>query len=199
MTDPLFDIAGKIALVTGGTSGIGLMIARGLVARGVKVYVSGRDAGKAAEIAAEIGGGCIGLAADLGTPEGPQALADALAAHESRLDLLVNNAGANAPGNLAAITLDDWDMVLDVNLRAPFFLTKALLPLLRASASATDPARVINIGSIGGLHVPNWEAHALWCLEGRAASPHPQSRQGARAGPDHRQCHRTGAVSLTAH
>jgi NAD(P)-dependent dehydrogenase (short-subunit alcohol dehydrogenase family) len=186
MSDPLFDIAGKVALVTGGTSGIGRMIARGLVARGVRTYVSGRDAGKAAqiagEIASEMGGACIGLAADLADPAGPRALADAFAAQESRLDLLVNNAGANATDSLAGVTVEDWDLVLDVNVRAAFFLTRALLPLLKASASAADPARIVNVGSIGGLHVPNWEAHAYGASK---AAIHHLTRSLAKAlGPD---------------
>ncbi len=186
MSDALFDIGGKIALVTGGTSGIGLMIARGLVARGVRTYVSGRDAGKTAQaaagIAAEANGACFGLPADLADPGGAQALADAFAAKERRLDLLVNNAGANAPGSLAAMTVDDWDMVLDVNVRAAFFLTRALLPLLKASASDADPARIVNIGSIGGLHVPNWEAHAYGASK---AALHHLTRSLAKAlGPD---------------
>jgi NAD(P)-dependent dehydrogenase (short-subunit alcohol dehydrogenase family) len=186
MTDPLFDISGKVALVTGGTSGIGLMIARGLVARGVKTYVSGRDAEKTAQIAADIateaGGACIGLAADLADRGGPQALADALAAREAKLDLLVNNAGANATGSLSDMTVEDWDLVLDVNVRAAFFLTRALLPLLKASASAEDPARIVNLGSIGGLHVPNWEAHAYGASK---AAIHHLTRSLAKAlGPD---------------
>lgn len=163
MTDPLFNIAGKIALVTGGTSGIGLMIARGLVARGVKTYVTGRDPERTAQTASEIaraGGACVALAADLADPEGPRRLAEALVERESRLDLLVNNAGANATGSLAAMTVADWDLVLDVNLRAPFLLVQQLLPLLRAGANDADPARIISVGSIGGLHVPSWEAHA---------------------------------------
>lgn len=163
MTDPLFDIGGKIALVTGGTSGIGRMIAQGLVARGVTVYVSGRDPARTADMAGEIasdGGTCIALAADLSDASGPGTLARAFAERETRLDLLVNNAGANAPGRLADMAVEDWDTVLNVNLRAAFFLTRELLPLLRAGASDEDPARIINIGSIGGLHVPNWEAHS---------------------------------------
>ena len=186
MTDPLFDIAGKTALVTGGTSGIGLMIARGLVARGVRTYVSGRDAERtaalAAEIAAEAGGTCFGLAADLADRDGPDVLAQALAAREDKLHLLVNNAGANATGSLAAMRVEDWDLVLDVNVRAAFFLTRALLPLLKASASAEDPARIVNIGSIGGLHVPGWEAHAYGASK---AAIHHLTRSLAKAlGPD---------------
>jgi len=186
MTDPLFDIGGKIALVTGGTSGIGLMIARGLVARGVKTYLSGRDAERTAATAAglaEAGGECIPLVADLAEETGPAALAQTLAAHEGRLDLLINNAGANAPGSLAAITTQDWDSVLHVNLRAVFFLTQALLPLLRAGARERDPARIINIGSIGGLHVPNWEAHAYGASK---AAIHHLTRSLAKALGPHR-------------
>jgi len=185
MADPLFDIGGKVALVTGGTSGIGLMIARGLVARGVRTYVSGRDAGRTAALAEELaaaGGHCVGLAADLADPAGPEALAEALRAHEDRLDLLVNNAGANAAGNLAAMAPADWDLVLNVNVRAAFFLTQALLPLLKAAARADDPARIVNIGSIGGLHVPNWEAHAYGASK---AAIHHLTRSLAKAlGPD---------------
>jgi NAD(P)-dependent dehydrogenase (short-subunit alcohol dehydrogenase family) len=186
MTDALFDIAGKIALVTGGTSGIGLMIARGLAARGAKTYISGRDFARteaiAGDIAAETGGSCVGLVADLADPAGPRALAQALDAQEARLDLLVNNAGANAPGSLAAMAMDDWDLVLNVNVRAAFFLSQALLPLLKAGASEQDPARIVNIGSIGGLHVPNWEAHAYGASK---AAIHHLTRSLAKAlGPD---------------
>jgi NAD(P)-dependent dehydrogenase (short-subunit alcohol dehydrogenase family) len=181
MTDPLFDIGGKIALVTGGTSGIGRMIAQGLVARGVRTYVTGRDADRTAEVAGEIasaGGTCLGLAVDLADPAGPQHLAEAFGTLESQLDLLVNNAGANATGSLAAMTVADWDLVLNVNLRAAFFLTQQLLPLLRAGASDRDPARIISIGSIGGLHVPNWEAHSYGASK---AALHHLTRSLAKA------------------
>jgi NAD(P)-dependent dehydrogenase (short-subunit alcohol dehydrogenase family) len=162
MTDPLFSIKGKTALVTGGTSGIGLMIAQALVGRGVKTYITGRDAATVSAVASQLGsqGDCIGLAAELSLPDGPHRLAEAYAAQESRLDVLVNNAGAAANGSVADMTTDDWDLVLNVNLRSVFFLVQQLMPQLRASASVQDPARIINIGSIGGLHVPNWEAHS---------------------------------------
>lgn len=162
-TDPLFSLAGKTALVTGGTSGIGAMIARALVARGVKTYISGRDAGRTTAFAEDLcagGGSCVGLAADLGAEGGPAVLAAQLVALEPTLDLLVNNAGANGPGGLSDMGVADWDLVMNVNVRAAFFLTQQLLPLLKAAASEDDPARIVNIGSIGGLHIPNWEAHA---------------------------------------
>ncbi len=162
MTDPLFSIAGKIALVTGGTSGIGLMIARSLIRRGAKTYISGRDSAKIAALAerlsAEEKGECVGLAADLALEMGPQRLAGAIAEREQQLHILVNNAGAGETASLPEVSVEAWDTVLDVNLRAPFFLVQSLLPLLEKAASDTDPARVINLGSIGGLHIPNWDA-----------------------------------------
>lgn len=161
--DPLFTLAGKTALVTGGGSGIGAMIAGGLVRRGVKTYITGRDAAKIAAFADELaaeGGQCIGLAAELSDAEGPARLAAQIAEREDVLHLLVNNAGANAAGGMAEMTVADWDLVMDVNVRAAFFLTRELLPQLKAAAREDDPARVINLGSIGGLHIPNWEAHA---------------------------------------
>lgn len=170
MTDPLFAIQGKTALVTGGTSGIGLMVARGLIARGVKTYITGRDAAQTAKLASELAGGggaraehggtCIGLGADLADPSALHALAREFCAREQRLDVLVNNAGANAKGRLGDVTTADWDRVMSVNVRAAFFMVQQLLQPLRAGARADAPARIINIGSIGGLHIPNWEAHS---------------------------------------
>ena len=163
VSDPLFSLEGKTALVTGGTSGIGQMIARGLLQRGVRTYVTGRDAARVAamadQLSGETGGACIGLPADFADEAGPAALAEQIAAQEDRLHILVNNAGTNCDGALESLTTQAWDEVLQVNLRAPVFLARSLLPLLRAAASAGDPARIVNVGSIGGLHVPNWEAH----------------------------------------
>ena len=161
--DPLFSLAGKVALVTGGGTGIGAMIATGLVKRGVKTYVTGRDAAAIAAFAERLsgeGGQCIGLAAELSGEGGPAALAAQVAEREPALHILVNNAGANAAGGLADMTVADWDLVMNVNVRAAFFLARELLPRLKAAASEDDPARIINVGSIGGLHIPNWEAHA---------------------------------------
>ena len=160
MTDELFAVQGKVALVTGGTSGIGLMIARGLLRRGVKTYIVGRHLAHTQEVAGQLStiSPCIGLAADLAERAGPQQLAAELARHEPRLNILVNNAGANESGALDTVAITDWDTVMNVNLRAGFFLIQQLLPQLRAAATALDPARIINIGSIGGLHIPNWDA-----------------------------------------
>jgi NAD(P)-dependent dehydrogenase (short-subunit alcohol dehydrogenase family) len=158
--DELFAVRGKVALVTGGTSGIGLMIARGLLQRGVTTYIVGRDAAQSRALATELSGDsqCVGLCADLAEPSGPSQLAADFARHEPRLHLLINNAGANETRALESVSVADWDRVLDVNLRAAFFLIQQLLPQLRAAATAADPARIINIGSIGGLHIPNWDA-----------------------------------------
>jgi len=162
MTDPLFRLEGKTALVTGGAVGIGRMIAEGLVRRGVRTYITSRRADQSAAAASELSaeGVCVGLAADLGEADGPRRLAEAFAAHEGRLDLLVNNAGANDTVAIADVSTEDWDDVMNVNLRGAFFLAQQLLPQLRAGAAASPPARIINIGSIGGLHIPNWEAYA---------------------------------------
>lgn len=186
LADPLFALAGKVALVTGGTSGIGRMIASGLAARGVRTYLTGRDQAAAdqaaAAIAQETGGQCIGLAADLAKAHGPADLAARLAGGEGTLHILVNNAGANARGSLADGTVEDWDTVLNVNLRGAYFLVQQVLPLLKAGASDADPARVINIGSIGGLHIPNWEAHPY---NASKAAMHHLTRSLAKAlGPD---------------
>jgi NAD(P)-dependent dehydrogenase (short-subunit alcohol dehydrogenase family) len=151
----LFDISGKVALVTGGSRGIGAMIAEGFVASGVKTYISARKAAACDETAARLSeqGECISVPADLSTMEGIQSLVDDIKAHESQLDILVNNAGATWGAPLEDFPEAGWDKVMDINVKGPFFLTQALLPLLKASATAEDPARIINVGSIDGLNV----------------------------------------------
>lgn len=155
----LFSIAGKTALVTGGSRGIGLMIARGYVAAGARVYISSRKAEACMAAAAELGklGVCIALPADLAKMSEVERLAAELAAREPKLDILVNNAGATWGGTVDAFPETGWDKVMDLNVKSVFFLTQKLLPLLDQAASAERPARVINIGSIDGLHTSIFE------------------------------------------
>ncbi len=158
MTD-LFSIVGRTALVTGGSRGIGLMIARGYVEAGARVYISSRKADACERAAAELSrrGTCIALPADLGRMDEVQRLAGELAARESRLDILVNNAGATWGGSIDEFPEAGWDKVMNLNVKGVFFLVQKLLPLLTAAASAAAPARVINIGSTDGLHTPAWQ------------------------------------------
>jgi len=151
----LFDISGKVALVTGGSRGIGEMIAEGFVANGVKTYISSRKADACAATAERLSalGECIPIPADLSGLDGIKSLADEIKAREKRLDILVNNAGATWGAPIEEFPEIGWDKVMDINVKGPFFLTQALLPLLEAAASAEDPARIINIGSIDGLNV----------------------------------------------
>lgn len=153
--DKLFDLAGKVALVTGGSRGIGEMIAAAFVTRGVKTYITARRADACDETARRLSeqGECISIPADLSTMDGIRFLADELADSEDRLDILVNNAGAVWGEPIEGFPESGWDKVLNVNLKSPFFLTQKLLPLLEKAASHENPARIINIGSIDGLHV----------------------------------------------
>ena len=148
----LFDVKGKVALVTGGSRGIGLMITRGFVDNGVKCYVSSRKAEACDAVAAELSqiGECVSLPMDLSTVEGCQALAEQIGEQESKVDILVNNAGASWGAPIDEFPEKGWDKVMDINLKGPFFLTQKLLGLLRAAASEESPARVINIASIDG-------------------------------------------------
>lgn len=155
-----FSLAGKRALVTGGSRGIGEMIARAYVAAGAEVVVASRDAAACQRIAGELGDSCTALPADLSTPEGVEELAGAVAAGGDRLDVLVNNAGATWGATLGSYPAQGFDKVMDLNVRAVFLLTQALLPQLRAAASPEDPARVVMIGSVDGLSVPIFDTFA---------------------------------------
>jgi NAD(P)-dependent dehydrogenase (short-subunit alcohol dehydrogenase family) len=151
----LFDLAGKVALVTGGSRGIGEMIAEGFVANGVKTYISARKAEACDATAVRLSeiGECISIPADLSSAEGIASLVDEIKGREDRLDILVNNAGATWGEPIETFPEAAWDKVMDINVKSPFFLTQALLPLLEAAATAEDPARVIMVGSIDGLNV----------------------------------------------
>jgi NAD(P)-dependent dehydrogenase (short-subunit alcohol dehydrogenase family) len=158
MFDNLFAIAGKVAVVTGGSRGIGEMIAAGFLAAGARVYISSRKAevcdATAQRLAAEFGGECISIPANLAELKGIQAFADELGRREDRLDILVNNAGVSWGAPLEEFPENGWDKVMDTNVKGVFFLTQKLLPLLRAAGTAEDPARVVNVGSIDGIKVP---------------------------------------------
>lgn len=161
MTD-LFSIEGKTALVTGGSRGIGKMIAGGFVRAGAKVYIASRKVEVCEEVAAELSqhGTCIPLPADLSTEAECRRLADDIAAREDHLDILVNNAGATWGMPLADFDEAAFERVLALNVKAVFHLTKFLVPLLEAAGTLEHPARVINIGSIDGIHVPDMDTYA---------------------------------------
>ncbi len=152
----LFGLDGKVAVVTGGSRGIGFMIASGLVANGVRVYITARKADACDAAAAELSehGECISFPADLSTEDGLASFVAALTEREDQIDILVNNAGAAWGADLGEFPEIGFDKVLDLNVKAPFMLTQALLPQLKAGATADDPARVIMIGSIDGIRVP---------------------------------------------
>jgi len=162
----LFSVKDRVALVTGGSAGIGRMIATGLAAAGARVYICARNAEKVASAAAEIPGEVIGLAGDVSTLAGIESLVSQIAAREPALHILVNNAGTLADAPIDAFSEDQWDNVLDLNLKTPFFLLQKLLPLLRAGGSADHPASVINIGSVGALKVGPREVYSYQASKG---------------------------------
>ncbi|MBB4657685.1 SDR family oxidoreductase [Parvularcula dongshanensis] len=149
----LFDVAGRNCVVTGGTRGIGLDMARVLCANGARVVVSSRKADAVAAAVAELSGlgEAGGVAADLGTPAGIETLAGFVREGTGAIDLLVNNAGATWGAPLGDFPEQGWDKVMDVNLKGPFFLTQALLPLLTARAARDRPAKIVNVASVEGM------------------------------------------------
>jgi NAD(P)-dependent dehydrogenase (short-subunit alcohol dehydrogenase family) len=181
----LFGIEEKVAVVTGGTRGIGLMIARGFVEAGARVYISSRKAEVGDEVAAELSkaGTCVSLPADLATEAENERLAAEIASREPAVHILVNNAGATWGEPIEQFPASAWDKVLDLNVKAPFFLTRALLPQLEAAGTADDPARVINIGSIDGIQVPILPTYSYSASK---AAIHQMTRVLARElGPRH--------------
>ena len=160
MTD-LFSLKGRIALVTGGSRGIGRMIAAGFLAQGAKVYISSRKVADCDATAKELSahGECISLPGDVSSMDGINALVTAYATHEATLDILVNNAGAAWGETFDTFPEKGWDKVVDLNLKAPFFLTQALIAPLRAAAKV-QPAKVINIASIDGISVNPLETYS---------------------------------------
>ncbi|VWX57726.1 Rhamnolipids biosynthesis 3-oxoacyl-(acyl-carrier-protein) reductase [Burkholderiales bacterium 8X] len=160
-TSKLFSLAGRRALITGGSRGIGRMIAEGFLAQGARVYISARKAAACDQTAEELSafGDCVSLPADVSTLEGINALVSAYQAHEDGLDILVNNAGAAWGASYDSFPEQGWDKVVDLNLKTPFFLTQALTPMLKKSA--TDHwSKVINIASIDGISVNPQETYS---------------------------------------
>ena len=162
MASDLFSLKGRTALVTGGSRGIGRMIAAGFIEQGAKVYISSRKAADCDATAAELskGGTCISLPQDISTVEGCQALAARIGELEPSLDILVNNAGAAWGAEFDEFPESGWDKVLDLNLKSPFFLTQALHARLAAAGSAEQPAKVIMIASIDGIRLNPQETYS---------------------------------------
>lgn len=181
----LFDLSGKTAVVTGGTRGIGLMIARGLLQAGVRVYISSRKPEGCAAAEQELSqyGSVTAIPADVSTEEECLRLASEVGQREEALNILVNNAGATWGAPLEEFPAAAWDKVTDLNLKAPFYLTRAFLGLLEKAGTHDDPARVINIGSIDGLRVPFLQTYAYSATK---AGLHHMTRVLARElGPRH--------------
>lgn len=176
---PYFSLQGRTALVTGGTRGIGKMIAKALVEAGATVYVCARDAEACARTASELSafGNCHGMAANLAHEEGVQALAEQLAGQIDQLDILVNNAGTTWGAPLESYPVKGWEKVMQLNVTSVFSCIQQLLPLLRRAGSAQSPARIINIGSVAGITSHGEEAYAYGPSK---AALHQLSRMLAR-------------------
>jgi NAD(P)-dependent dehydrogenase (short-subunit alcohol dehydrogenase family) len=182
----MFSVKGKTALVTGGSAGIGRMIAEGFVKNGAKVYISSRKADVCDQVAKELTehgpGECIAAPADLSSEEEAKRLAGEISGRESCLHILVNNAGMAWGAPLEEHGEKAWEKVLSLNVKGVFHLIRELAPLLKKAASDNDPARVINIGSIDGLHVAPLDTFSYGAS--KAALHHLTRILGKKMGPD---------------
>jgi NAD(P)-dependent dehydrogenase (short-subunit alcohol dehydrogenase family) len=160
-TAKLFSLEGRTALVTGGSRGIGRMIAEGFLSQGARVYISARKADACDGTARELSeiGTCVSLPADVSTMEGIADLSSRYACHESQLDILVNNAGAAWLAEFDTFPESGWDKVMDLNVKTPFFLTQQLKPLL-AAATGKHLAKVINVSSVDGISLHGAETYS---------------------------------------
>jgi NAD(P)-dependent dehydrogenase (short-subunit alcohol dehydrogenase family) len=188
MFKDLFSLQGRVALVTGGSRGIGRMIASGFLAQGAaRVYITARKAQAceetAKELTAQYGGECIALPIDISTLAGVETLAAEFMKREPKLDILVNNAGAAWGAAFDEFPESGWDKVMNLNLKTPFFLAKALAAPLRAAASAERPAKVINIASIDGIFVNPLETYSY--AASKAGLIHLTRRMAAKLIHDH--------------
>jgi NAD(P)-dependent dehydrogenase (short-subunit alcohol dehydrogenase family) len=158
----LFSLEGRTALVTGGSRGIGAMIAEGFLTAGAKVYISARKAGPCEAMARKLSefGTCIALPVDAAGADGARNVAARYLEHETSLDILVNNAGAAWGEPFAKFSEGGWDKVVDLNLKTPFFLTQALHGALLEAAKKGEPAKVINIASIDGMSINMQETYS---------------------------------------
>jgi 2-deoxy-D-gluconate 3-dehydrogenase len=176
--DDLFSVEGKVVLVTGGSRGIGEMIAAGFLANGAVVYISSRKADVCDATAARLtdahGSTCVSIPANLADLDGIDALVGRLQEEETKLDVLVNNAGVSWGASIDDFPEHGWDKVMDTNVKGVFFLTQRLLPLLQAAGTAEEPARVINIGSIDGMRPPRFDT---WSYGPSKAALHAMTRQ----------------------
>ncbi|MEO1150727.1 MAG: SDR family oxidoreductase [Pseudomonadota bacterium] len=177
----LFSLKDRVAVVTGGSRGIGKMIAQGFLEQGAKVYITARKApacDQTAEELSKLGGSCISLPHDLSTLEGIDQFVQEFGTHEDGLDILVNNAGAAWGEDFTTFPESGWDKVMDLNVKSPFFLTKALHTHLKKRASSTAPSKVINIASIDGVRINPWETYSYQAS--KAAMIHLTRRMAAR-------------------
>jgi NAD(P)-dependent dehydrogenase (short-subunit alcohol dehydrogenase family) len=175
----LFTLEGKVALVTGGSRGIGYMISQGLLQAGARVYITARKAQACQQAAEALGeyGQCIAIPADVANPEGRRQLCEQLAKLEPRLHILINNAGAAWGDTYEAYPEAAFDKLMSINVTAVFGLTRALTPLLEAAASEKDdPARVVNIGSMDGLHIPTVTGVGTYAYTASKAAVHHLTR-----------------------
>jgi len=185
MLKDLFSLEGRVALVTGGSRGIGRMIATGLLHQGAKVYITARKAAACEATAAELSqfGPCIALPIDVSSVEGARQLAAEIGRRESALHILVNNAGAAWGEEFDSFPEAGWDKVVDLNMKAPFFLTQALHESLKRAAQPQRPAKVINIASIDGISVNPWETYSY--AASKAGLIHLTKRMALRLAQDH--------------
>lgn len=183
MFDDLFSLEGRVAVVTGGGRGIGKMIARGLVERGAKVYITSRSEEECQATATELGPACVAAPGDISKQEDIDRLVARVAEGQGGLDILVNNAGAAWGAPFSEYPQHGWDKVMALNVRSPFFLIQAFHPLLCANANADRPSKVINVSSVDGLRISAHETYAYQAS--KAALNHLTRRLAARLMEDH--------------